>query len=860
MKQICNACNKRYQDHLDREELAERQADLGITPRDHLSFDQIVSKIEENKRKEAGMASGSSRDSTNALSNIYKRSDLMRFQDPANKLSNDPRAFLNKLKEEVDWDALTDPDKLKILVWLTQGTTRTWVISTLVNSLNPNTNRPYTWAEASLAFKRHFALPGQDAVYDMEWSMITHLKAEPVHNFYNRFIELMSRMEYDPNSAHVIRHFVSKLQADIQAHMNQVYYVQSMHVNRAPGKAQYDTLEDAYRAAVAAEKRFTHEAITKLHQDKITHGINYNTISDPQAKLTLDVTQIGDGSRALYKRNRGDEDANNNAKRQQQTNERAGKFNRSQRSAQHRANNIQLAPSLPRPGPVSAASRQVFAVDNSFDPQLKCDRCKKTGHLATKCTFRDMSELQMNTAKTMIRGGVPPLEAIQSVKTEPLIANHIAPPASGTKANNTRAQLQRNSSNAVPLGRPSQQPPASTSSASSSSAAAQPPRDIIRGDLKDVCTICDRRKHKAENCFFNPASPQYGQAPWMIANSKPDWNNPDDRQAYITWSRQNRRINAVSVSSDDEGDTGVFQLNRLMTFINKNERCIYIRLPKSDDYFTTLLDTGATHSCIDNKTVQRLGLSIIAPPANDNQPIKLASGTVPRIGSVKTKFIMHWLGENRPAVEFSEDVVFEVVNDMTQDFIVGMDLLQHISPNDDTVKFNRFRPTPAPVMNMVYFDLDLQGRPIDLSAKSQRTPEGTKQAALAAMAILQRKMRNHHGRTRDLISQLYSAHVESVAVALATAPPKTSATTTSTTAPSSSTSSAQPSSSVHSSPPTRRAGAVAVQTLPYDRLNPNRDPKSPFAKCTQCASSEHEVDDCPEVVAAASKYDYPSQQ
>jgi hypothetical protein len=266
-----------------------------------------------------------------------------------------------------------------------------------------------------------------------------------------------------------------------------------------------------------------------------------------------------------------------------------------------------------------------------------------------------------------------------------------------------------------------------------------------------------------------------------------------------------------------------------LSAIKRHEGMVYIQLPGDANFYSVLLDSGSTTTCINQRLVKKLGLKVDPIPPNDSAPIRLAdpSHSIPRIGTVMTSFIMHFLGDARPPVDVSA-IPFEVMP-IQADFLVGMDLLQHTSPNDDTVRFNPHVKTSAPVLTYLYMDYDVNGKPIEKYAKSNESPLTRKQrkAILGARADLKCRMMNNDYDTIELRDKLLSLHIDN--------DEWTSAATAQEKPPSP--------MKVQTSDRGRR---VVVESLSRDKLNPDRDPNSPHAKCTQCAASDHVVDDCPE--------------
>ena len=102
-------------------------------------------------------------------------------------------------------------------------------------------------------------------------------------------------------------------------------------------------------------------------------------------------------------------------------------------------------------------------------------------------------------------------------------------------------------------------------------------------------------------------------------------------------------------------------------------------------FFTdVLLDTGAQLSCIKASLLPRLGLAL-TPPVGIRELSGFAKGTkTPRIGTVSTTVTLHLPLSTPGTVTFTK--TFEVV-DINHDFIVGIDILKTIFPNDQTYNY-----------------------------------------------------------------------------------------------------------------------------------------------------------------------------
>jgi hypothetical protein len=98
-----------------------------------------------------------------------------------------------------------------------------------------------------------------------------------------------------------------------------------------------------------------------------------------------------------------------------------------------------------------------------------------------------------------------------------------------------------------------------------------------------------------------------------------------------------------------------------------------------------LMDTGGDISCINKQLVHKFNLSVTAP-----QHVTYLSGfsssspPVPRQGTVKLRVTVHLPLEKQSTITF--DKTFEVT-DMTDDFLLGRDVLPTLFPHDTTLRY-----------------------------------------------------------------------------------------------------------------------------------------------------------------------------
>ena len=330
-----------------------------------------------------------------------------------------------------------------------------------------------------------------------------------------------------------------------------------------------------------------------------------------------------------------------------------------------------------------------------------------------------------------------------------------------------------------------------------------------------ICSHCEKIGHDADHCFKNPNCSSYNR------NSR----------AFII---------------------GTAELNLIKRGIKENQKSVLIQLPGLSALLTTVFDTGASHSCIDAKLCKKLNLTIKPIPADEQQPILLAASgqSVPRIGTVTTDLSMHFMYDARPSLRM-ENVTFEVMN-IPVDFYIGLDLMQHTSPNDDGVRFNHHQRTPPP--KMCYFDLDLDGKPVNVNCgkPAMKVP---KMQARAAVAKLAREVDNDDDEMRTLEAEMLNLGVGNRAHA-----PKNSrlnvsaplrATTTTTTSSSSSIPHvfAVPPHSVH---PARNGSTTDSPPAPCAQCQSESHTTVEHVPgpCSHCYRMDHGVEQCPDVLKA----------
>jgi len=134
--------------------------------------------------------------------------------------------------------------------------------------------------------------------------------------------------------------------------------------------------------------------------------------------------------------------------------------------------------------------------------------------------------------------------------------------------------------------------------------------------------------------------------------------------------------------------------------------CIHTQRP--DMVLTTLLDSGATHSCISPQAVQQLGLTI-TPPTGPVKEVKMADGktVIPRIGTVLLDLHVFFFGVEQEKRPVRMRMNCEVMPCHT-DLIFGVNALRTLFPNDSLTSF--FIPpsvlASVPVPLTVEYDFD----------------------------------------------------------------------------------------------------------------------------------------------------------
>jgi hypothetical protein len=759
----------------------------------------------------------------------YKIHDYPMFEDEKDTQLADPIFFLRKLGNMLDLDSLPDATKKKLLLFRSHGATQVWVRRNIEEAKDPVTGLPLTWEQARALFKRHFERPALRESRESEWNNLSCGPTESMTSFYNRILLMTELLDFDPDAAHVIQHYMRQLPSHIRTHINSAYYANPSHMLRSSAAQKFDTLDQCFQYAQHAQRSIAAESIHVLDQQKAIHGNSYNKVTDPHAKLTLDATQIYSGGRANHKKTtaaiKSEPASSSGSSSTASTSSRQATGGSRGRGGSSRSR---------------GAVRAVYSVDSSYVPNLQCSKCSKKGHTSDKCTFGQLSDNQVKSAKSMIKSGVAPMVAISSAKleadsetvvspptaaTNTMAANSAAPPGTGTLAQDKKKAFTQPSTsvNHLPLGTA---PP--SGGASNAPNQQHPPRH---------CDFCNKDYHTADQCFNNPSGPAYRPR---------NTNNGGGRRT------NNLSLHEAGLALGSE---------------RRHARAVYIQLPGDAKLYTVLLDTGATHSCIDLKLVNTLQLPIKRIAAADNQPVALADAnhSVARIGTVSTSIHLHFMYDARQSIAM-DNVTFEVMN-LRYDFLIGLDIMQHTSPNDDGVRFNPHIATPCP--KMAYFDIDLNGNIApDTDVNGKPALEVSEMQARAAIATLARELVNNESTMTALEQQFVN-----LGVGTRSCTPETSYVMTLTNRQPVSEVSLNTNSNLVSLGRNHRAcGAthasrqhpslsnVTVYTYPHDPLNPDYSKHSPAAVCTQCHSSQHHVDACPELLHELEDIMPPQQQ
>ena len=134
--------------------------------------------------------------------------------------------------------------------------------------------------------------------------------------------------------------------------------------------------------------------------------------------------------------------------------------------------------------------------------------------------------------------------------------------------------------------------------------------------------------------------------------------------------------------------------------------CVHTDCP--DMVLTTLLDSGASHSCISPRAVEELGLTI-TPPKGDVKEIRLADGktVIQRIGTVVLDLHIFFLHMDKEQPPQRMRIGCEVMPCFT-DLILGVNALRILFPNDHLTNF--FIPpsvlASVPIPLTVEYDYD----------------------------------------------------------------------------------------------------------------------------------------------------------
>jgi hypothetical protein len=116
-------------------------------------------------------------------------------------------------------------------------------------------------------------------------------------------------------------------------------------------------------------------------------------------------------------------------------------------------------------------------------------------------------------------------------------------------------------------------------------------------------------------------------------------------------------------------------------------RSMHITSTKMSGCHMMLNDTGAQFSGISQQLVRKHRLAVRAPLANEPLHLTMAdrSKTVKRVGTVEIPITIHFNG-GKPRQPYSCMKVFEVMN-MDYPFIIGVDLLPSLFPQDDIMDY-----------------------------------------------------------------------------------------------------------------------------------------------------------------------------
>jgi hypothetical protein len=122
-------------------------------------------------------------------------------------------------------------------------------------------------------------------------------------------------------------------------------------------------------------------------------------------------------------------------------------------------------------------------------------------------------------------------------------------------------------------------------------------------------------------------------------------------------------------------------------------RGVHITCPQIPGQHSALLDTGAEFSAISSTLATKHKLHIFKPGEDETKYITLAdrSKHVARVGYVVLHFTVHFEG-GKKREPFTCRKKLEVLN-MSYDFILGVDMLPQLFPNDDIMDF-LVRPAP----------------------------------------------------------------------------------------------------------------------------------------------------------------------